>query len=108
MPLPVVAIFPVPVVADVSCKKKISVDAVPTVDPLIVTELALSLKYAEPAATPVTFAVLVTNGDVHDVPMVPDISVTVTLPAVTVSPAAVNTYGALLALTLNSPFALLS
>jgi hypothetical protein len=96
----VVAIFPVLVVVDVSCKKKISVDAVPTDDPLIVTELALSLKYAEPAATPVTFAVLVANGDVHDVPMEPVVSVTVTLPAVTVSPTAVNTNGALSAVRL--------
>ena len=89
--LPLVAIFPVPVVAEVSSRKKRSVAAVPTVDPLIVTALVESLKYAEVAAVAVRLAVLVANGDVHEVPIVPVVSVTFNVPAVTVSPVAVNT-----------------
>ena len=102
--VPLVAIFPA---VPVSSMKNISVAAVPTVDALIVTAFAESLKYADTAATPVRLAVLVANGDVHEVPIVPVVSVTLTLPATTVSPVAVNTDGALLAVRLYVPPAML-
>ena len=103
--VPPVAIVPV---VPVSSRKKISVAAVPTVEPLIVTVLAESLKYAESAAVAVRVAVLVANGDVQFVPIVPVVSVTVMLPAVTISPAAVSTDGAVLAVRLYVPPEMLS
>ena len=104
-PVPLVAIVPV---VPVSSRKKISVAAVPTVEPLIVTVLAESLKYAESAAVAVSNGVLVANGDVQFVPIVPVVSVTLMLPAVRISPGAVNTEGAVLAVRLYVPPALLS
>ena len=103
--VPLVAIVPV---VPVSSRKKISVAAVPTVEPLIVTVLAESLKYAESAAVAVSVAVLVANGDVQLEPIVPVVSVTLMLPAVTISPGAVNTDGALFAVRLYVPPAMLS
>ena len=103
--VPLVAIVPV---VPVSSRKKISVAAVPTVELLIVTVLAESLKYAESPAIPVRLAVLVAKGAVQEVPIVPVVSVTLMLPAVTVSPVAVNTNGAVLAVRLYVPPAMLS
>ena len=103
--IPLVAIVPV---VPVSSRKKISAAAVPTVEPLIVTVLAESLKYAESAAVAVKVAVLVANGDVHELPIVPVVSVTAMLPAVTISPAAVSTDGAVLAVRLYVPPEMLS
>ena len=85
-----------------------SVAAVPTVEPLIVTALAESLKYAELAAVAVRLAVSDANGDVHDVPIVPDAALTLSVPAVTSSPVAVNTDCALFAVRLYVPPAMLS
>ena len=104
-PVPLVAIVPV---VPVSSRKKISAAAVPTVEPLIVTVLAESLKYAESAAVAVRVAVLIAKGDVQFVPIVPVVSVTLILPAVTISPGAVNSDGALFAVRLYVPPEMLS
>ena len=60
------------------------------------------------AAVAVRLAVVDANGDVHDVPIVPDVALTLSVPAVTTSPAAVTTRGALLAVRLYVAPALLS
>lgn len=84
----------------------------PTVELVIVIGVAVeaveSEKKADPCATAVNAVVLMAKGDVHDVPIVPPVALSATLPAVTVSPVPVKTDVALLALrlyTLAAPLA---
>ena len=99
IPLPPVVMLPVLPVLPVACRKNISGETVPTVQFVTTTpELYKSEKYAEFAATsPVKDAASVTNGEAHDVPIVPFVALTVTVPDVTVSPLAVTTELALFA-----------
>ena len=104
--LPLVPVIPVPPVAitpavvDVPSRKNSSPVTVPTELLLTVIAVELSVINAETPAVAVKLAVFDTNGDEHDVPIVPVVSVTSNVPAVTVSPLAVTIDVALLSVRL--------
>ena len=104
--LPLVPVIPVPPVAitpavvDVPSRKNSSPVAVPTELLLTVIAVELSEINAETPAVAVRLAVFDANGDEHDVPIVPAVSVTFNVPAVTLSPLAVTIDVALLSVRL--------